>query len=302
MNLRKTYLFISIKKTTFYLRDINRNFIKNIEVINLENKRFILDNGVNRAVNEEKIKELTTLLRGLNEEGLTEELKEKGLKLVKSISPLELSMAEQSLVEEGMNPSELRHLCEIHMMILKGELEKLQSNISKGHVLYTLIEEHELILNFLKELDEVTKTILSMGNFDESRKEFGRVTELINNILDAEPHHKREEDVLFPELETRGITGPTRIMRLEHEDLRKKKKELKKLSESVSLLDFNEYKIELKRLSNAICFELKDHIFKENYILYPTALESIESDTKWTNMKKECDNIGYCTFTPEYCK
>lgn len=268
----------------------------------MENKRFILDNGVNRAVNEEKIKELTVILKALNENGLTEELKEKGLKLVKSISPLELSIAEQSLVEEGMNPSELRHLCEIHMMILKGELEKLQGKISKGHVLYTLIEEHELILSFLKELDEVTMTILNMDNFDESRKEFGRVTELIDNILGAEPHHKREEDVLFPELETMGITGPTRIMRLEHEDLRKKKRALKKLSEEVNHLDFAEYKKELKKLSNAICFELKDHIFKENYILYPTALESIKSETKWTDMKNECDNIGYCSFTPEDCK
>lgn len=268
----------------------------------MEKKRFILDNGVNRAVNEEKIKELTLLLKNLNEKGLTEDLKEKGLKLVKSISPLELSMAEQSLVEDGMNPSELRHLCEIHMMVLKGELEKLQNNISKGHVLYTLIEEHELILSFLKELEEVTNLILEMKSYDENRREFTRVTELIISILDAEPHHKREEDVLFPELEVRGITGPTRIMRLEHEDLRKKKKELKELSESVANLDFNEYKTELKKLSNAICFELKDHIFKENYILYPTALESINEEAKWDNMKTECDNIGYCTFTPEECK
>lgn len=268
----------------------------------MENKKLMSNNEGNSEVNKEKIKELTIVLRKLNKEGLTEDLKEEGLKLVKSISPLELSIAEQSLIEEGMNPSELRDLCEIHMMVLKGELEKLQSNISKGHVLYTLIEEHELILSFLRELDKVTKTILSINKYDKNREEFGRVTELIINILDAEPHHKREEDVLFPELETRGITGPTRIMRLEHDDLRKKKKELKKLSESVSTLDFEEYKEELKRLSNDICFELKDHIFKENYILYPTALESIDSDDKWANMKNECDNIGYCSFTPEDCK
>lgn len=60
----------------------------------MENKKLILGNGVNGAVNEEKIRELTVVLRELNEKGLTEELKEKGLKLVKSISPLELSIAE----------------------------------------------------------------------------------------------------------------------------------------------------------------------------------------------------------------
>lgn len=271
-------------------------------MVKLKNNTIILNIGASKTANEEKIRELTIVLKELNKYGITEELKEKGLNLVKSITPLELSIAEQSLIEEGMNPSELRHLCEIHMMVLKDELEKLQSNISKGHVLYTLIEEHELILSFLRELDEVTKTILDMGSFNKNRVEFEKVTKLIDNILDAELHHKREEDVLFPELEVREVTGPTRIMRLEHEELRKKKKELKKLSESVYDMDFNEYKMKLKKLSNDICFELKDHIFKENYILYPTALESIKSETKWDEMKIKCDNIGYCSFTPEDCK
>lgn len=267
-----------------------------------EGKKLILGDGISGVVSEKKIKELTTVLRELNEKGLTEELKGRGLALVRSISPLELSMAEQELVEDGVDPSELRHLCEIHMMILKGELEKLQNNISKGHVLYTLIEEHEMLLGFLKELEEVTNTILAMESYDKDREEFGKVTELICNILDAEPHHQREENVLFPELESLGITGPTRIMRLEHDTLRKKKRELKELSEAVSSLEFEEYKKQLKKLSNAICFELKDHIFKENYILYPTALESIESEDKWNIMKNRCDEMGYCSFTPEDCK
>lgn len=268
----------------------------------MEKKRFILDNGINREVKEDKIKELTELLRNLNEKGLTEDLKEKGLKLVKSISPLELSMAEQSLVDDGMDPSELRHLCEIHMLILKGELEKLQGKISEGHVLYTLIKEHELILGFLDKLDLITKKIINMEVYDKNREEFKEIVELANSLLSAEPHHKREEDALFPELEVRGITGPTRIMRLEHEDLRKKKKLLRDLGKSVNNIDFNEYKEKLSKLSNDICFELRDHIYKENYILYPTALESIDDKNNWNNIKEKCDKIGYCDFTPEECK
>lgn len=267
----------------------------------MDKRRFILDNGENREVKENKIKELTELLRKLNTEGITEELKEQGLKLVKSISPLELSMAEQSLVEDGMDPSELRHLCDIHMMVLKDELEKLRNNISNGHLLYTMVEEHTVILEVLKELEEVTNVILSMDKYDESKSEFKKVTELAIKVLDAEPHHKREEDVLFVELEKRGITGPTRIMKLEHEDLRNMKKKLKELSETVEDMDFDVYKSSLEKISKAICFELKDHIFKENYILYPTALETINDDSLWNGMKSKCDEIGYCTFTPVEC-
>lgn len=266
------------------------------------NKRFILDGANNGVVNEDRIKQLTVLLSKLNKEGVTEELKEKGLKLVKSISPLELSMAEQSLIDEGMNASELRHLCEIHMLVLKDELEKLKSNISKGHVLYTMIEEHECLLKFLDEVETATKAILAIDKYDASKKEFKRIPELALNLLNAEPHHKREEEVLFKEVEALGVTGPTRIMRMEHEDLRKKKRALRDLGRSVEQMDFEEYKKQLKDISNAICYELRDHVFKENYILYPTSLETITDNDKWKEMKEKCDMVGYCTFTPENSK
>ena len=264
----------------------------------MEKKRFILDGTNNRAVDEDKIKQLTTFLSKLNKEGLTDELKAKGLKLVKAISPLELSMAEQSLIDDGMDPAELRTLCEIHMMVLKDELEKLKSNISKGHLLYTMVEEHELLLGFLDEIENTTKAILAMDKYDESKEEFKKIPELALNLLNAEPHHKREENVLFPEVEAEGVTGPTRIMRIEHDELRKKKRALKELGEAVATIDFEEYKSKLKKISGAIVYELRDHIFKENYILYPTALETITSEEKWAEMKERCDLLGYCTFTP----
>ena len=44
---------------------------------------------------------------------------------------------------------------------------------------------------------------------------------------------------------------------------------------------------------------LRDHIFKENNILYPTALEVIKENSVWKKMKDDCDKIGYCCFTPE---
>jgi hemerythrin-like domain-containing protein len=43
-------------------------------------------------------------------------------------------------------------------------------------------------------------------------------------------HHQREEDVLFPELEKRGMYGPPMAMREEHKQLRPRKRELKKLA------------------------------------------------------------------------
>ncbi len=43
---------------------------------------------------------------------------------------------------------------------------------------------------------------------------------------------------------------------------------------------------------------LRDHIFKENNILYPMAVQVILEPEKWADMKLKCDEIGYCCFTP----
>ncbi|MDU3017944.1 DUF438 domain-containing protein [Clostridium perfringens] len=267
----------------------------------MENKEVILKNGQAKVIDYERIKRLTDFLRRINKEGITKELREEGLDIVKSIDPLELSIAEQSLIDDGMEPSELRHLCDIHMEILKDELEKLKSNISRGHVLDTLVEEHTKILGLLEELEVVTSKIVKMDKYNKEKVEFSKALGIVQGILDAELHHKREEDVLFPELEKREITGPTRIMRLEHDQLREKKRRLKELIKVVEYLDFEDFKDNLQSLSKEICFELKDHIFKENYILYPTALEAIKDEKLWKSMREKCDDIGYCPFTPKEC-
>jgi DUF438 domain-containing protein len=42
---------------------------------------------------------------------------------------------------------------------------------------------------------------------------------------------------------------------------------------------------------------IPSHIYKEDNILYPMALQVIPKD-EWETIKKKCDEIGYCCFTP----
>jgi len=250
-------------------------------------------------MDKKKIEKLTEVLQKLNNDGVTEDLRKEALDIVSNISPIELSIAEQNLIEKGMNPQDLRHLCDIHMEVLKGELDKIKTKIEPGHVLDTLIVEHDKILGFLTELEEINSKIQKLVSYDSSLEEFKALITVTDNILDAENHHQREEQVLFAEMEDREITGPTRIMRMEHDDLRAKKKFLKKTAEEVSELEFNEFKENVDETAKYIIFNLRDHIFKENYILYPTAIESIKGKEIWADMRRRCDEIGYCGFTPK---
>lgn len=248
-------------------------------------------------VNEERIKKLTTVLKKLNE-GVTEESRREALNIVANIDPIELSVAEQRLIEQGMNPQDLRNLCDIHMEVLSDELVKLKKKIEPGHMLDTLIIEHEKIKEFLTELEAMNLNIQNLNSYSENPNLFIELEHLASNIIDAENHHKREEDVLFPELEKRNITGPTRIMRMEHDDLRKRKRLLKETAHNAQIMDFSECKAKVDELAKYIVFHLRDHIYKENYILYPTAIDALKDKELWTEMKSKSDEIGYCPFTP----
>ena len=250
-------------------------------------------------VTEDKIQKLTTLLTKLNNEGITEDARRDALNIVANIDPIELSIGEQRLIEEGMNPEDLRNLCDIHMEVLSDELVKLKMKLKPGHMLDTLIIEHEKIKEFLTELETLNLEIQKSTSFDENKQLFLTLSQLAKNIIDAENHHKREEDVLFPELEKRNITGPTRIMRMEHDQLRSKKRLLKSAAENTTTENFDNSKKEIDELAKYIVFNLRDHIYKENYILYPTAINALQDNALWEEMKHRSDKIGYCPWTPK---
>jgi uncharacterized protein (DUF2249 family) len=62
--------------------------------------------------------------------------------------------------------------------------------------------------------------------------------------------------------------------------------------------DFAEFKEKVIELGKYLPKELESHIFKEDNILYQIALQVL-SPEEWEEVKKECDKVGYCCFTPE---
>ena len=100
------------------------------------------------------------------------------------------------------------------------------NQLNDGHVIKTMMKEHEHILIILDELEELG---LLLSDTDE--KNYARIVFKINQltriIISAEPHHKREEEVLFPVLKDKGAVGPTQHMEMEHEIMREIKYKLK---------------------------------------------------------------------------
>src|SRR3989338_2871891 len=182
--------------------------------------------------------------------------------------------------------------------MLKENL-KQNAELPVGHMIDTLQKEHEKILSFLDKLEAVNQKIQKIKSCQAEDKEWAELKHIVEHLIGAEPHHQREEQILFPELEKRCVFGPPQVMLQEHEELRKHKHELERLGQEAETLNFNDLKKQLDATAKFLVFNLRDHIFKENNILYPTALDVITEPEIWQAMKMAADKIGYCCFTPE---
>ena len=229
------------------------------------------------------VEKLTEVLMDLADGKISEQ---KALEHIKEATPTEISRAEQNLLDKGISESDLQKFCKVHLKAVEDEVDELKRILDDDHPIKTLMLEHDEILKSLEVLEELSERIEE--GLSEDDKE--RLKEAAHHLIEAEKHHKREEDTLFPRLREKGITGPPRIMEMDHEDMWPRKKELDKL---VKLPEENAK--EIKKTIDHIVFHLRDHIFKENNILYPSALNELED---WDVIKKECDSIGYCCFTP----
>jgi DUF438 domain-containing protein len=231
----------------------------------------------------EKLKEV---LKGLGKSEVAEEV---ALKEVASASSLELFSVEQELMNEGFPEEKLKSLCKLHLKVVEDRLEELKNSLEEGHPVKTMIVEHEEILKFLDELDEL---VVSMEK-GISGTNSEAIKELAENLISAGKYHEEKENALFSSFEERGITGPTRILETEHEELKSEKEKLLELSKEPE-----KNKEEIIVVVNLISARLRDHIYRENNILYPAALQLINGKKEWNKIKISCDKIGYCCFKP----
>ncbi len=219
--------------------------------------------------------------------------------IVAQLSQEELIAYEEELAELNIQPEHMSHLCAAHMAAVEGSSDQLMKSLPEGHVIRTMMEEHNIILGYLDKLDNLISKVRQGPLSSEDR---GQLEHVAQHLVDAEPHHQREEEVLFPEIEKRGVFGPPEVMRMEHVELRKRKHSVLECAKNLKEKDDEGLRNTIKNDGGYLVFALKEHIFKENNILYPISLQVIREDDVWERLREECDKIGYCCFTPEYAK
>jgi hypothetical protein len=236
---------------------------------------------------------LKELIKRLHEGANPEEVKEQFKDLIKDLTPDVIAQVEEELIKEGMPREEVQRLCDVHLAVFRESLEGGETLAPEGHPIRILMEEHRMLLRFAGELRDAAQNLQSVNG-----DEMGQINHIVEHLKDSESHYLREENVLFPYLERHGITQPPAIMWMEHDRIREIKKNIYRIVDGREDVGLQEFKAQLEESSLALAEMLSSHFYKENNILFPTALRVIDEE-EWPDIRRQFDEIGYCCFTPE---
>jgi PAS domain S-box-containing protein len=88
------------------------------------------------------------------------------------------------------------------------------------------------------------------------------------------------------------------MMWTEHDQIRKIKKDIYSILDARDSMAFQDFADQLQEATDFLAEMLSNHFYKENNILFPTALKVI-GESEWKEVRAQFDELGYCAFTPE---
>ncbi len=247
---------------------------------------------------DKKKEKLKKLLKRLQEEDV-ESLKKEFKGLLRELSPQEIPAIEQELVNEGINPSEIAEMCDIHLELFRESVEEKfdLKGIPEGHPLHTLYQENEQITKDA-ELLGIRANALSNEKAENREEKLGSFRSFVAQLLQIDrTHYTREEMIIFPYIERQGIQAVPRVLWRKHDENMDKVKDLLGLLSNKSE-NWEKLTVEIINKTKDLSSSLVDMVFRENNILYPT-LKELLSGEEWLAVKEQEKEIGYYKIEPD---
>ncbi len=236
----------------------------------------------------EKQKVLKEIIKELHDKSNYEGAKKKFTELIKNVSAEEIAEMEQALINEGLPVSEIHNLCDVHTAVFEDALNKQgKTHKLSGHPIHTFIEENKELKKINKSLADLIKKLKKDASKDSVKKEF---VEKFKRLKDINFHYLRKENQLFPYLEKKGFTGPSKVMWAKHDDVRGLFKE------TDDLITKDKWD-EVVKVTKKIIDETNGMIFKEEKILFPTSVNKL-TNAEWIAIKNGESHIGYSWIKP----
>ncbi|MCS7102907.1 MAG: DUF438 domain-containing protein [Candidatus Korarchaeum sp.] len=240
---------------------------------------------------EERKEILKNLIKLLHTGISVDELKSKYGDLLSRISPLEIPLIEQELVKEGLSVKEILSLCDLHVALFRESLAARElKGVPNGHPIDLLMRENELLMK-LAEAIGVHAQSLAGAKGEEAAKALSSIESLIKELKKVRSHYRKNQMLIFPYLEKRGITAVPRVLWGREDQVIVKIRELEGLVAEAR--EGGEGKLtEVRSKSMEVSQEVIDLVFRENKILYPASWVLL-SEGEWAAVHEVAKEMGY---------
>lgn len=246
----------------------------------------------NREHRKQVIKEI---LRDLHQGKSVEEVKPRFDAVAGDLAPAEISLIEQSLIDEGLDVAEIQNLCDVHAAVFKEALSgKPDEAVPQGHPLDIYRDENQALEKLIDEEINPLLAEFKAAPAERSAALAIQLAEKLNLLWDVDKHYSRKENLIFPFLEKYGITAPPKVMWGVDDEIRALLKETKGLALHYQPADREQLIEKLEKTTE----QVREMIFKESKILFPMLLETL-SENDWLAVQNDSDQIGYCLIEPQ---
>ncbi|MCX8160736.1 MAG: DUF438 domain-containing protein [Candidatus Saccharicenans sp.] len=243
-----------------------------------------------------RIEVLKEIIRRLHRGEPVEELKKQFANLLKDVGADEIARLEQQVIDEGIPEEEVKKLCDLHLKIFEETLEVQKTpEVPPGHPVHTLMAENRALEKLIAEIRLLLERIPRETAGVEVESNLEELEQLLARLADIEKHYIKKENQLFPLLEARGVTGPTKVMWAIHDDIRKELKDLRQ--QLGQKIQGAEMASRLAVRTGQVLQMMEDMVYKEEKILFPMSLEVLREED-WVRVKRGEEEIGYAWVQP----
>lgn len=254
---------------------------------------------INNSKNRKEL--LKHMILQLHKGEAPETVKKQLTNLLKGVPYDEVVEVEQELIKEGLPMEEVLRLCDIHAMVLDGNIDHSDAKtIPAGHPVDTFKKENrelEQLVIQLKGIFETIKKAAESNSSEVNDKAVLHMLSIYNALTDVDKHYRRKENLLFPYLEAKGITGPPTVMWGKHDETRAFLKNAIEVLQNAQGATAAEMIDIIDIVLSPAAKSVTDMIMKEDEILFPMAMDEL-TDQEWYDVLQQTNEIGYCLFDP----
>lgn len=243
---------------------------------------------------------LKGLIKDLHSGRAFEEVKREFGELVKDVDASEIADMEQRLIEEGMDPEEIKKLCDVHAALFRETLSRQERpELLPGHPLHTLKHENDQARNLLSRIESEIENLFQAADG-------GKVSGLISSLREnasffsshLDKHFSKKENIFFPYLERHNITGPPSVMWSVDDEIRDMAKSFINFISRLEPENIDNLLNEIKDGFTKMKDKSVDMFFKEEEILSPM-MKNVLTEEEWAEIREQSDEFGVIFASPE---